>query len=167
VLPASLFSAYSLFPCRLAEFNHQPNFILMQVPHRIICPHCRKPGKVPLELEGKSIRCRACKKTFLVELPAEYAEINDAQAPIQHATFSKRRFWAIICLVGIFLVIAFDLFWWFGLDWKSMDDFLGVSSISAGLKVWVVVISLFVILPLGVFGLVLIILNPGPKAKRR
>jgi hypothetical protein len=77
-----------------------------------------------------------------------------------------RRFWGIICLVSIFLVIAFDLFCWFGLEWESMDDFFGLSSISTGLKVWEVLISLFVILPLGVFGFILLILNPRPpKAK--
>jgi hypothetical protein len=160
-----------LFPCRLAERNRQPiKSILMQALYPIICPHCRKPGKVPLELEGKSIRCKACKKTFLVKLPAQInAGINDAQAPIRHATLSKRRFWGIICLVSSFLVIAFDLFWWFALEpffWKPMDDFFEFSSISTGIKVWEVVISLFVILPLGVFGFILLILNPTPpKAK--
>jgi hypothetical protein len=167
---ASILSFIGAFPAGLTQRNRQPiKSILMQVLYPIICPHCRKPGKVPAELEGKSIRCRACQKTFLVKLPPQTnAGITYAQAPIRHATFSKQRFWGIFCLVSIFLVIAFDLFWWFGLDWESMDDFFGFRSISRGLKVWTVVISFFVILPLGVFGFILLILNPrAPKAKKR
>ena len=142
--------------------------ILMQALYRIVCPHCRKSGKVPIELEGKSIRCRACRKTFLVKLPAQtYAGINDDQDSIRHATFSKRRFWGIICLVSIFPVIGFDFFWWFFLEpywWTPMDDFFGFRSISLGLRAFGVVISLFVILLLGVFGFILLTLNPtAPK----
>src|SRR5713101_3165729 len=126
----------------------------MRALYPIICPHCQMPGKAPMELEGKSIRCRACKKIFRVEVRAQIDPgINNAQAPIRRATFSKRRFWGIICLVSILLIVGFDLFWWFGLEslwWKPMDEFLGITSISQGIRVWVVVLSLpCFILPLG------------------
>src|SRR4029077_4651595 len=43
----------------------------MPVLYPIVCPNCRKPGKGPIELEGKYIRCRSCKRSFLVKLPAQ------------------------------------------------------------------------------------------------
>jgi hypothetical protein len=49
-----------------------------------------------------------------------------------------------------------------------MDDFLEVPSVSLGLRLWEVVISLFVILPLAIIGFILLILNPrSPKVKKR
>jgi hypothetical protein len=135
----------------------------------IICPHCGKPGKVPAELDGKSIRCRACKKIFLVQLPAQTQESMDAQLPIRRPMFQKAKFWGIICLVGIFLVIGFDLFWWFGLEswWKPMDEFLGLTSISLGIRVWEVVLSFVCfILPLGVLAFVLFIQKSRSRSLR-
>jgi hypothetical protein len=141
----------------------------MQRLYSIICPHCRKPGKVPIELEGKSIRCKGCKKTFSIKVPNP--GVNDSSTPIQRPAFSKRRLWGIICLVLAFLVIVFDLLWCFFLEpyfWKPMDDFLEVPSVSLGLRLWEVVISLFVILPLAIIGFILLILNPrSPKVKKR
>lgn len=218
----------------------------MPVLYPIVCPHCRKQGKGPIELEGKYIRCRACKKSFLVKLPAQakakaggqegpgiyaFAEgdhsTHHEEAPIpvlpvldeeeegsnpygvtdmderrrcpyctdlmdeedviclncgyntqtrQHIrterTYANTTgdvfMWllpGIICVISIFVVIGFDLFWWFGLEsffWKPMDDFLGVTSISLGIKVWEVVISLFVIWSLGKFAFKRLILHPTP-----
>ncbi len=34
----------------------------------ITCPHCRKQGKGPIELNGQKIRCRNCGRVFLVQL---------------------------------------------------------------------------------------------------
>jgi len=136
----------------------------MQALYPIICPHCRQPRKVPFELEGKSIRCKGCKKSFVVELPAETETAKPAG--IRHRTFSKQRLWGTICLVGVLLVIGFDLFWWFGMGWQGMDDFLEVPFISLGMRIWEVVISLFLIVPLGVIGLVLLFMRPRPLKVR-
>jgi hypothetical protein len=37
----------------------------------ITCPHCRKQGKGPIELEGKYIRCRNCKRSFQVKISTQ------------------------------------------------------------------------------------------------
>jgi hypothetical protein len=220
----------------------------MPVLYPIVCPHCRKPGKGPIELEGKYIRCRACKKSFQVKLPAQakaqakasgpegpgiyaFAEGNardkfeeapipvlpvldeeeESSNPYGVTDMDERRrcpycadlmeeedviclncgyntqtrmhiriertyanttgdvfMWllpGIICVISIFVVIGFDLFWWFGLEnlwWKPMDDFLGLTSISLGIRVWEVVISLFVIWFLAKFAFKRLILNPTP-----
>jgi hypothetical protein len=212
----------------------------------IVCPHCRKPGKGPIELEGKYIRCRSCKKTFQVKLPAQtkaqaaategpgiyaFAESIKAEKPEEapipvlpvideeeessnpygvtdlderrrcpycadlmdeediiclHCGYNTQTrmhirtertyanttgdvfMWllpGIICIISIFLVIGFDFFWWFGLEafwWKPMDDWIGTPSISLGIRVWEVVISLFVIWFLGKFAFKRLILNPTP-----
>ena len=51
----------------------------MPVLYSIVCPHCRKAGKGPIELEGKYIRCRSCKKSFQVKLPAQAKAGQPAQ----------------------------------------------------------------------------------------
>jgi hypothetical protein len=71
----------------------------------------------------------------------------------------------IICVASIFVIIAFDLFWWFGLEsfwWEPMDKFLEMTSISLGIRVWEVVISCFVIWALGKFAFKRLILHPTP-----
>ncbi len=212
----------------------------------IVCPHCRKPGKGPIELEGKYIRCRSCKKTFKVKLPAQakaqagkpegpgiYAfaegikaeksedipipvlpvidEEEESSNPYGVTDLDERRrcpycadlmeeedviclncgyntqtrqhirtertyanttgdvfmhlLPGIICAISIFVVIGFDLFWWFGLEslwWKPMDDWLDLTSISLGIRVWEVVISLWVIWALGKFAFKRLILHPTP-----
>jgi hypothetical protein len=223
----------------------------MPVLYPIVCPHCRKPGKGPIELEGKYIRCRACKKSFLVKLPAQvkakaaaqdgpgiYAfaegdsshhheeapvpvlpvmdEEEESSNPYGVTDLDERRrcpycadlmeeedviclncgyntqtrqhirtertyantpgdvfLWllpGIICVVSIFLVIGFDFFWWFGLEslwWKPMDDFLSLTSISLGIRVWEVVISLWIIWMLGKFAFKRLILHPKPEEVKK
>jgi len=218
----------------------------MPVLYPIVCPHCRKPGKGPAELEGKYIRCRSCKKTFQVKLPAQakaqagtpegpgvYAFAEGIQAerpeeapipvlpvldeeeessnPYGVTDLDERRrcpyctdlmdeediiclncgynthtrqhirvertyantpvevfMWllpGIICVISIFVTIGFDLFWWFGLEpywWNPMDEWIGMKSISLGLRVWEVVISLFVIWVLGKYAFKRLILHPTP-----
>jgi DNA-directed RNA polymerase subunit RPC12/RpoP len=36
----------------------------------ITCPECKKQSKGPVELQGKSVRCKACGKVFAVRAPA-------------------------------------------------------------------------------------------------
>jgi hypothetical protein len=223
----------------------------MPVLYPITCPHCRKPGKGPAELDGKYIRCRFCKKSFQVKLPAQakaktgaqegpgiYAfaegikaerteeapipvlpvmdEEEESSNPYGVTDMDERRrcpycadlmdeedviclncgyntqtrqhirtertyanttgdvfMWllpGIICVISIFVVIGFDFFWWFGLDsfwWKPMDDFLGLTSISLGFRVWEVVISLFVIWFLGKFAFKRLILHPTPPEEKK
>jgi len=51
----------------------------MPVLYAITCPHCRKQGKGPIELDGKYIRCRNCKKSFQVKLSAQAKAAQPAQ----------------------------------------------------------------------------------------
>ena len=223
----------------------------MPVLYSIACPHCRKQGKGLIELDGKYIRCRSCKKSFLVKLSAQakaraaqegpgvYAFAGDEghsaqgeEAPIpvlpvldeEEETSNpygvtdmdeRRRcpycadlmgdddiiclncgyntqtrshiriertyantpgdvfLWllpGILCVVGIFLTIGFDLFWWFWLEpywWKPMDDWTGVASFSLGIRVWEVVFSLFVIWFLGKFAFKRLILHPTPPEAKK
>jgi len=224
----------------------------MPVLYGITCPHCRKQGKGPIELDGKYIRCRHCKKSFQVKISAQakaaqpaapegsgtYVFAGDTsytakeEAPLRvlpvmdqeeetsnpygitdlderrrcpyctepmeeediicincgyntqtRAHIRIERTYAntpgdifawllpgIFCVVGIFCIIGFDLFWWFGLEeffWKPMDDFFGFSSISNGLKVWEVVISLFVMWFMGKYAFKRLILNPTPPEVKK
>ena len=223
----------------------------MPVLYPIVCPHCRKAGKGPIELEGKYIRCRSCKRSFLVKLPAQakatqptpegpatYAfagegsaarqeeaplrvlpvmdEEEESSNPYGVTDLDERRrcpycadlmeeedviclncgyntqtrmhirtertyantpgdvfLWllpGIACVVGIFFTIGFDFFWWFFLEpywWTPMDDFFGFKSFSRGLKVWEVVMSLFVIWYLGKFAFKRLILHPTPPEMKK
>jgi len=76
----------------------------------------------------------------------------------------------ILCVVGIFCIIGFDLFWWFGLEpyfWEPMDKFFEFSSISTGIKTWEVVISLFVMWFMGKYAFKRLILNPTPPEAKK
>jgi hypothetical protein len=47
----------------------------------ITCPHCRKQGKGPIELNGQKIRCRNCGRVFLVQLAKKAAPSAQPSAP--------------------------------------------------------------------------------------
>ncbi len=127
--------------------------------YRITCPHCHSAGKVPVELAGKSIRCKACQRSFQVVLPVEPVEDDgeiEDDRPVRRSTHSQLRFWIIYLILGV-LVIPFDWFWWIGLEsvwWKPMDDELELTSVSLGIRIFGVLISWFCMIVLGVIGLV-------------
>jgi hypothetical protein len=218
----------------------------------IICPNCRKQGRGPIELEGKYIRCRNCKKSFQVKISAQakagqpgkegpgiYAfagegggTVQQEEAPLrvlpvmdeeeessnpygitdmderrrcpfcadlmdeedviclncgyntqtrQHLRIERTYantpgdvfLWllpGILCVIGIFITIGFDLAWWFLLEpywWKPMDDFIGLTSISLGIRVWEVVISMFVMWFLAKFAFKRLILHPTPPEMKK
>jgi hypothetical protein len=240
----------------------------------ITCPHCRKQGKGPIELNGQKIRCRNCGRVFLVQLakkpvpaaqppaqavkakagappvpvkgrpaqpparpepqqgPGTYAFAGEGAAPAAEAlppvpelgvsalddegnpydlkdvdlarrcpycaeamdeediicincgynTQTRRhqqtqRTYAntpgdifkwllsgILCVLGIFALIGFDVFWWFGLEsswWKEVDSW-EVPNLSYGIRVWGVVVSLYFIYIQAKFAFKRLILHPTP-----
>jgi hypothetical protein len=47
----------------------------------ITCPHCRKQGKGPIELNGQKIRCRNCGRVFLVQLAKKAGSPSQPSPP--------------------------------------------------------------------------------------
>jgi len=55
----------------------------------ILCPHCKKQLKGPVELQGKKVRCKACSQVFVVQesapLPESKEEATKADAKAKNA----------------------------------------------------------------------------------
>ncbi len=124
------------------------------------CPHCAK------EMESnEAVVCLHCGYNTLTRIHTETRRVFE------------RTFWdwckwlgpGIACVLTIAGLVGFDLWFCFGLNemWKGWDDAIGTSSISQGVRLWIVVMTLWVMWKALKFAVRRLILNPVPPEIER
>lgn len=90
----------------------------------VICPYCREPLEIPLELRGSEVRCAGCEKVFVVPtgptspplVPVRMPRAERSFAPQMQRPKSNRKVW--ILLVVTFVIVG------------------GITATCAGLMAW-------------------------------
>jgi predicted Zn finger-like uncharacterized protein len=121
------------------------------------CPHCAKEMESP-----DAIICLHCGYNTVTR------EWTRTKKTVE-TTGQDKFMWllpGILCVLLIFFSIGFDVFFWFGLEglWEYLREEWDPAgeSLGWGLRVWMVVFSLFVIFYSGRFAIRRLILNPEP-----
>jgi hypothetical protein len=114
------------------------------------CPHCAK------ELEEDAVICLHCGYNTQTRARAQTVRTYTNTATDQFMWLLP----GILCCVAILALIGFDAWFWFGLQsvWDDWDS--GMSkSFSMGVRVWVLVMTLFACWLLGKFAFKRLVLN--------
>lgn len=121
------------------------------------CPHCAKELDKP-----DAVICLEC--GYNLQTRQRVATVK-----VEETTGGDRLMWLLpgfLCLAGIFLLIGFDLFYCLklpGMLVKSDWSFITYG----GIRLWVVIFSIFIMLVLGRFAFRRLVLNPTPPEQER
>jgi predicted Zn finger-like uncharacterized protein len=120
------------------------------------CPHCAK------EMESAdAIVCIHCGYNTVTRESVKLKKTYET-------TGQDRFMWllpGILCVLLMFCACGFDFFFWFGLQsavWDTIDQDWDLPSLALGIRVWEIIMSLFVMFFAGRFAIRRLIFNREP-----
>jgi DNA-directed RNA polymerase subunit M/transcription elongation factor TFIIS len=143
-------------PSKYEEDDDDPNpYGLIDVDLSKRCPDCAN------EMEEEAVICLTCGYNTQTREKARTRKIY-------HLTAGEHFFWllpGIACALAVFSLIGFNIWYLLKIDdivsWENDSFFLGMWTIS-GIKLWVVIMSLFLLWLAGKFAVKRLILHPKP-----